>query len=254
MIKRMSDARLEAESIVKRFDGVAALDGLSVSFPKQGVCAVVGPNGAGKTTLLDVLTGFQAPDSGRVTLGGRDITSRASHVIARSGLARTFQEVRLIRQESVLNNVLLAQPEQHGETVFGALVGSHWPHRESARQAGREQLRFVGLADEAETFAGELSYGQQKLLTLAACMATRAPILFLDEPVAGVHPELAEQLAGLIRDIGRQGRLVVFIEHNLPFVRAVSDEVMVMSGGQIVAHGDPMEVLDRDDVMEVFFG
>jgi ABC-type branched-subunit amino acid transport system ATPase component len=186
----------------KSFDGVRALADVSLEFPSSGIIAVIGPNGAGKTTLINVLTGFLRADSGRSFLGERKLTGLAPHKIARLGIGRTFQDLRLINLVSVLENVMLARPNQKGERLlpalfrFGAAVEEKRNHEEAMRL-----LRFVELADKANELAGELSYGQQKLLTLACCLATKARILLLDEPVAGVHPEMVEKILGLLSEL-----------------------------------------------------
>src|SRR6266702_1128838 len=191
----MPDQSLRCESLNKSFDGVQALADVTIEFPSSGSVAVIGPNGAGKTTLLNVLTGILRPDGGRVSLGNHSLVGRPPHEIARLGVARTFQELRLIGHLSVLENVMLAYPNQRGEHLFRALFRFGLTKEEQTNKAeALIQLQFVGLADRTTEPAGELSYGQQKLLTLACCLATKAHILLLDEPVAGVHPEMAERI------------------------------------------------------------
>jgi ABC-type branched-subunit amino acid transport system ATPase component len=246
-------ANLRCESVVKSYGGVRALNGVSVDLPGSGIVAVVGPNGAGKTTLLGVLTGSLRPDSGRCYLGDRDITGLAPWRIARLGIARTFQELRLVRQVSVLENMLVALPGRRGESLLYAVsrVGLGIEERES-RTSSMALLKFVGLDMKATELAGELSYGQQKLLALACCLATQAPILLLDEPVAGVHPEMVTQILGRLVHLRQQGKLIVFVEHDLAAVREVADSVVVMDDGEVIAQGVPEEVLDRRDVMEAY--
>lgn len=244
---------LRCDNLSKSFDGTRALIEVSVSFPENGIVAVIGPNGAGKTTLLNVLTGFLAPASGRVSLGERELTKLAPHKIARLGITRTFQDLRLISQVSVLKNVLLARPNQKGECLlpalfrFGVAAEEKLNHVEAMRW-----LTFVGLADAAGQLAGELSYGQQKLLTLACCLATEAKILLLDEPVAGVHPEMVQKILGLLSELRTQGKLVVFIEHDIAAVRQIADQVIVMDEGKIIAQGKPAEVLERPEIIEAY--
>ncbi|TAK99854.1 MAG: ABC transporter ATP-binding protein [Verrucomicrobia bacterium] len=244
---------LRCESLCKAFDGVRALRDVRLGFPSSGIVAIVGPNGAGKTTLINVLTGFLRPQTGRVFLDERQLCSLPPHKIARLGIARTFQDLRLISQVSAIENVLLARPNQKGERLLPALLRNGVATEEARnRDEAVRWLRFVGLADQANELAGELSYGQQKLLTLACCLATDARILLLDEPVAGVHPQMVAQILRLLRELRDLGKLVIFIEHDLASVRQVADLVVVMDEGKIIAQGKPSEVLDRPEIIEAY--
>ncbi len=247
-----SPEMLRCESIKKAFGGVVALADVSIGFPETGVVAIIGPNGAGKTTLLNILTGFLAPDSGRWHLGAQELTGLPPHRIARLGITRTFQELRLVREVSALENVMLARPRQKGEGLVAALTGWGWRAEEAVNRAeALRLLQFVGL-EHADQDAGSLSYGQQKLLSLAMCLAADARVLLLDEPVAGVHPELVGRILSLLKRIAGDGRLVVFIEHNIAAVRQVADEVIVLDDGAVVAQGRPDVVLSRDDILEAY--
>ena len=246
---------LRCNGLLKCFDGVRALADVSLQLPASGVSAIIGPNGAGKTTLLNIWTGFLRPDAGRCFLGNRETTVLATHQIARLGVGRTFQDLRLILQVSVLDNVLLARPNQMGETLRGALFRLGVAAEEAQnRVEAKKLLALVGLRDQACELAGELSYGQQKLLTLACCLATEARILLLDEPVAGVHPEMASRTLGLLRELRAKGKLVVFIEHDIGAVREIADHVIVMDEGKVIAQGPPREVLERPEIMEAYLG
>ncbi len=227
--------------------------GVSLQFPSSGIVAIIGPNGAGKTSLLNVLTGFLRPDAGRCVLGEQDITRLSSHRIAQLGMTRTFQDLRLILKVSVLENVLLARPNQRGEHLWAALLGIGVAAEEARnQQEALRLLRFIGLEESALGLAGDLSYGQQKLLTLACCLSTEARILLLDEPVAGVHPEMTSRVLDLLRQLRGDGRLVVFIEHDIEAVRQVADLVVVMNEGTVIAQGLPSEVLRRPEIMEAY--
>jgi ABC-type branched-subunit amino acid transport system ATPase component len=226
-----------------------------LEFPATGIVAIIGPNGAGKTTLLNVLTGFLRPNAGRCFLDERELTRMPPYRISRLGIARTFQDLRLISQVSVLENVLLARPNQKGERLLPALL-RYGVAREEAqnREEAMRWLRFVGLAEKAHEAAGELSYGQQKLLALACCLAAEGRILLLDEPVAGVHPEMIPQILDMLRQLRDQGRLVVFVEHDIASVRQVADTVIVLDEGRIIAQGEPGEVLERPEIIEAYVG
>ena len=239
----------------RHFDGIRALDNVSVTFPASGVVAIIGPNGAGKTTLLNVLTGFLQAEAGLCFLGDRQISGLPPYKIAQLGISRTFQDLRLIEQLSVLENVMLARPDQRGEKLLPALlrVGVAAEEARNRRKAMRF-LEFVSLETELSSLAGELSYGQQKLLTLGCCLATEAGVLLLDEPVSGVHPEMAAKIISLLRKLGGEGKLIVFIEHDISAVRQAADVVVVMEDGRVILQGPPNEVLDRPEIMEAYVG
>lgn len=244
---------LRCEGVKKAFDGIQALDGVSLAFPSEGINAIIGPNGAGKTTLLNVITGFLRPDTGRCFLKERDTTNLPPHSIAQLGVARTFQDLRLIFHTPVIDNVMLARPHQRGETLTGALLRIGVTKEEQAnREEALRLLRFVGLEDETNDLAGALSYGQQKLLSLACCLATDARILLLDEPVAGVRPGMATKILGLLKRLCDEGKLIVFIEHDITAVREIADRVIVMDDGRVIAQGPPSEVLEQPEIMEAY--
>lgn len=248
-------ANLRCESLSKSFDGVHALTDFQCVFPSTGVVAIIGPNGAGKTTLINVLTGFLRPDAGRALIDDQEITRLAPYRIARLGVSRTFQDLRLVLQVPALENVLLARPRQRGERLLWALLRTGVAAEEARNRAeAMRLLEFVGLREKASELGGELSYGEQKLLTLACCLATEAPMLLLDEPVAGVHPEMASQILELLRQLREDGKLIVFIEHDIAAVRQVADLVIVMDEGRIIAQGIPTEVLERAQIMEAYLG
>lgn len=251
----MSVNVLRCAGLTKSFGGVQALVGVGIDFPPAGVVAIIGPNGAGKTTLINVLSGLVRPDAGRFSFNGKDLTGLAVHEIARHGIARTFQDLRLITGLTVLENVILAQPTQNGERLLRALFGIGVAEEEARnREAALELLPVLGLERQADKVAGELSYGQQKLLTLVCCLATGAQVLLLDEPVAGVHPDMIEIILALLRRLREQGKLVVFIEHDIDAVQALSDWVIVMDEGRFITQGVPAEVLESPEIVDAYFG
>jgi ABC-type branched-subunit amino acid transport system ATPase component len=239
--------------LTKCFNGTVALDHVTLSLPPSGTLALIGPNGAGKTTLVNVLTGFLRPDAGRAFYGDAELTRLGPHAIVRAGVARTFQDLRLVKLITVVENVMLARQHQKGESFWRALTrfGVGVDERQHRGRA-LELLRLVGLErQEAET-AGSLSFGQQKLLTLACCLATDARVVLLDEPVSGVHPATAEQILILLRRLGDDGKLIVFVEHDISAVKRTADRVIVMDEGQIVADGVPGDVLQRPEILEAY--
>jgi ABC-type branched-subunit amino acid transport system ATPase component len=237
----------------KKFDGVPALAGLTLQLPPSGITALIGPNGAGKTTLINVLTGFEKPDSGCWYFGGRDVSALPPHEIARLGVARTFQDLRLIREMSALENVMLARPRQEGEKFWRALVGARACREEvRCREAGLAVLQRVGLVRVAGERAGDLSYGQQKLLALACCVATDARLLLLDEPIAGLDPKAASDVVDIIQRLREEGKVVIFVEHDIASVHQLADEVVVMGDGRVIAQGPASEILAKPEIMETY--
>jgi ABC-type branched-subunit amino acid transport system ATPase component len=246
---------IETRELSKRFGGIRAVDKVSSIIEKNKITSIIGPNGAGKTTFFNVITGFLKPDQGKVVLHSEEITGLAPYQIARKGIARTFQDLRLIRQVSVLDNVLLARQDQLGENAFYALI--RWKVKEQEKQnleVAESILEFVGLKDFRHEKAENLSYGQQKLLTIACCLAMEAPLLLLDEPVAGIHPEMISKILQLLKELVEQGKTIVFIEHDIEAVRQVSDHVIVMDEGKIIASGKPQAVLEDPQIVEAYLG
>jgi ABC-type branched-subunit amino acid transport system ATPase component len=241
------------EGIRKSFGGLHALAGVDLQFPLSGIVAIIGPNGAGKTTFVNILTGFLKPDAGRCFLGKQETTYLPPHKVSQLGIARTFQDLRLIFQISALENVLLSRPRQRGERLLNALLrfGVANEEAKNRKEAGR-LLSFVGLEGSADELSGELSYGQQKLLALACCLATEARIMFLDEPVAGVHPQISSHILNLLKQFRDDGKLIVFIEHDISAVRQIADSVIVMDEGKVIAQGQPDEVLARPEILEAY--
>lgn len=244
---------LRCEGLEKSYDGVRALENVTLHFSAPGVVGIIGPNGAGKTTLLHVLSGFVSADAGRCFLGDREITLLPAYRISTLGIARTFQDLRLVRRLTAIENVLLARPHQCGEHALRALLGYGVRAEERRnREIALHHLRDVGLEAMALELAENLSYGQQKLLTLACCLATDARVLLLDEPVAGVHPELASQILELLKEFQRAEKLVVFIEHDLDAVKQIADHVLVMDHGKVVMQGDVDDVMKRPEIIEAY--
>jgi ABC-type branched-subunit amino acid transport system ATPase component len=245
---------LRAENLAKNFNGVHALDGATVEFTDTGVTAIIGPNGAGKTTLVNALTGFERVDSGRSFLGAAEITSLSPERIARLGVARTFQEIRLVWRETALDNVMVAVDSRAEEFMRAATGIGIRGEDERIRTKACEALRVVGLQDQAGVLATQLSYGQQKLLALARCMATDSHWLILDEPVSGVSPALVDSILETLRGLARNGRAIVLIEHDIRAVREVADAVVVLDQGRVVTTGTSDDVLARGDVLEAYLG
>jgi branched-chain amino acid transport system permease protein len=245
-----------ATDLVRSYGGVHAVDGASVELVPTLVTALVGPNGAGKTTLFNMLSGVVRPESGRIWLNDLDVTNKPPSKMVNLGLVRSFQDVRVFPQMSVAENVMLGVQDQPGER-FLSLWLQPWRVKRARLAAMREAMEwldFVGLAGVADMTAGELGFGEQKLLALARLLATRAPVLLLDEPGSGVDTMWLERIVDIIRDISAQGRTVCLVEHNLDVVRRLADRVYFMDLGKIVALGTVDELMHNHAVVQGYFG
>jgi len=245
---------LNIVNVNKNFDGTIALDDFSLEIPQNSITGIIGPNGAGKTTLFNVITGFLPPDSGKVIFNGINLSRLPVYQIMRLGLARTFQQLRLITRMTVLDNILLAFQDQAGEhirNIFlfpGRLRRQEMTHQEKAK----ELLAFMNIEDKENDLVEDLSYGQQKMVSLACCLASGADVLLLDEPVAGINPETIDKMLMLIKNLPEVGKTVVLIEHNIEAVMQVCDRVVFMDEGKKVAEDDPESVRNNPAVLEAY--
>lgn len=247
---------LKATGLVKHFGGVTAAQDLDILLRRDRVTALVGPNGAGKTTVFNLLTGFITPDSGTVTIDGQSIDRLEPWRRARLGLVRTFQDVRLFQGMTVLDNVLVAMPEQAGEqlsTLYGRPRHVLLEQRENVERA-LDHLDVVGLRERAWDSTNELAFGEQKLVSLARLAAGEGQILLLDEPASGVDKNWLDAILNFIRSVSIQGRTVCIVEHNLDVVRAVADHVYFMDAGHVIAEGSPAELMADRHLASIYFG
>ncbi|TBW08902.1 high-affinity branched-chain amino acid ABC transporter ATP-binding protein LivG [Azotobacter chroococcum] len=250
-------ALLEVRDLAMRFGGLLAVDGVSLSLGERQVLSMIGPNGAGKTTVFNCLTGFYRPSAGEILLDGEPIQGLPGHRIARKGIVRTFQNVRLFREMTALENLLVAQHRHLNTNFFAGLLKTP-AFRRSERQAlefAHQWLERVGLADCANRLAGTLAYGQQRRLEIARCMMTRPRLLMLDEPAAGLNPRETEDLKaliGLLRD--EHGLGVLLIEHDMPLVMGISDRIVVINQGRPLAEGTPAQIRCHPEVIKAYLG
>jgi ABC-type branched-subunit amino acid transport system ATPase component len=238
MVSTTSDI-LEVDGISKRFGGTVALKETSLSVREGSITGLIGPNGSGKSTLFDIMTGYVHPDAGEVRFRGSVVSDTAPHEVARSGLIRTFQLTRVFPSLTVGENLLVCS------TDAGA---------EEAEARADELLAFVGLSRLIDHEAATLSYGQQKLLEIAQVLMLEPAMLLLDEPMAGINPGLAEEIADHLRALRESGKTLLLVEHNLPMVTSLCSEVIVLNAGQVIAHGPPGEVVADPNVKEAFLG
>ena len=239
-----------------QFGGLKALDDVSLSVTAQQITGLIGPNGAGKTTLFNIITGLLTPSSGTIQIDGRAVSDLRPHRLAQFGIARTFQNIRLFNEMSVIDNVITAMHASL-DYGFGALLFAPWRARHaerSARDAAMALLERVHLADAAERLAANLPYGAQRRLELARALATRPRLLLLDEPVAGMNPAERAELMQLLRTIHADGIGILIIEHDMHFIMNLCDTVAVLNFGRLIATGTPAEVQRNAAVIEAYLG
>ena len=244
------------ENVSKSFGGIQALKDFSMELPAGRISGLIGPNGAGKTTAFNLITGFLAPDSGRIRLRGRDITHAKPHELAALGVSRSFQNLRLFSRMTVLDNVLVARPRQAGESLWRTVLRPLATDRETARnlQVALEILGFAGLRSRALEMAENLSYAEEKLLVLARMLAMEAELLLLDEPASGLDPQSVTKLFGIIRGLVERGKTVCIIEHNLDVIKDLTHRVVYLDEGRAFAEGTPAAVMSNPELAERYFG
>jgi ABC-type branched-subunit amino acid transport system ATPase component len=247
---------LQIESLSKNFGGLTAVANLSFGVRAGTITSLIGSNGAGKTTVFNLVTGYLAPDSGRIVFRGKRVDGLPPHEIARAGISRTFQELRLFNRLTALDNVLAALPGQQGESILRALRGGRALKADADRNAerGRAILRELTLAEHMDTLAEQLSYGQQKLLGLGRLLAVEAEFLLLDEPTSGLSPAMVEDFCDRMRRLVAAGKTILLVEHNVEIVMQLSDWVIVLHQGRKIAEGTPDEIRRDVSVMHTYLG
>jgi neutral amino acid transport system ATP-binding protein len=249
------DPILVADGIVRSFGGLTAVDVEHVEIQRGVITGLIGPNGAGKTTFFNLLTGFDTPDRGTSSFNGRTITGMPAYRIARLGMIRTFQLTKVLARLTVMENMRVGAGGQAGENFFAALLAPLWRKQEHANTERADDLlkRFL-LFEKKDDFAGSLSGGQRKLLEMARSLMAEPELVMLDEPMAGVNPALKQSLLGHVKSLRDEGRSVLFVEHDMDMVRDISDWVIVMAQGRVVAEGPPDSVMSNPAVIDAYLG
>ena len=251
-----SDNILELNRLQKCFGGVVAVSDLSLFVNKGAITSLIGPNGAGKTTIFNLITGFLEPTSGHVRFAGRRLSKMRPHRIAAAGIGRTFQNVQIFSQMSVLENIMVGRHLRSRAGIFysAALPPFLRKEEKKIRQAAEKQLHFLGLAEQAHVPAGSLPLGSQRMLEIARAMALEPKLLLLDEPASGLNARETIAMGELIEKIRQMNISVLLVEHDMDLVMEISDRVAVINFGRLIAEGTPAEIQANEDVIAAYLG
>lgn len=253
----MAEILLDVRSVVKRFGGLTAVNAVDLQIERGMIASLIGPNGAGKTTFFNCITGFYTPDEGEILFRGKPIQRLRTDQVAQNGIARTFQNIRLFGDMTVLENILIGMHSRLKASPIGAVLGTPATRREE-RNALKEAmywLDYVGLADMGDFIAENLPYGNQRRLEIARALAMKPQLLLLDEPTAGMNPQETEQMIAFIKRLRDEQNLTLFlIEHDVKLVMSVSDQVSVMDYGQKISEGSPQYVQRDPVVIQAYLG
>ena len=250
-------ALLDVQHLTKEFGGLTAVGDVTLELNKGELVGLIGPNGAGKTTLFNLLTGVYEPTEGTVVLDGTTLNGKTPAKIASLGLSRTFQNIRLFKDMTVIENVLVGMSNKASSHFFESLVRGpgYYEGEAEARKRALELLAIFDLDKDAETLASNLPYGQQRRLEIVRALATEPKILFLDEPAAGMNPQETAELTELIRKIQREFNItIMLIEHDMSLVMEVTERIYVLEYGRLIAHGTPEEIRNNKRVIEAYLG
>jgi len=252
----MAKKLLEVKDVLVKFGGVTALNNVNIHVNEGEIAALIGPNGAGKTTVFNIVTGYYTPTSGEVLLDGESIVGLRPFKIARKGLGRTFQNIRLFGDMTALENVATAADALNKSGLVGSLLGIPRSRRDEKKsmETAMELLTFIGLDHRAHQMAKNLPYGDQRRLEIARALALNPKVLLLDEPAAGFNPQEKVELGDLIRKIRDRGFAVLLIEHDMSLVMKISDRVSVLDFGQKIAEGKPEEIQNNQRVIDAYLG
>jgi ABC-type branched-subunit amino acid transport system ATPase component len=249
-------AIMSLQGVARAFGGIQAVDGCTFDVRPRLITGLIGPNGAGKTTVFNLITGFLSADRGSIRFQGRELLGLAPHQVERLGVVRTFQHLRLWSKMSVLENVLLGCATPVGENVFSLFLraGAVRAEENHTRARAMEVLNFFGLADRARELAEDLAYPEQKLLSMARIFATDAEILLLDEPTSGLDTDSLQKIVPMVRRLVEHGKTVLLIEHNMELISQLSDEVVFLHQGRVMARGRAEQITRDPALTEIYFG
>jgi branched-chain amino acid transport system ATP-binding protein len=253
----MTDNILSANGMTKRFGGLVAVDQLDFSIPRGSIASIIGPNGAGKTTFFNCITGFYKIDEGELLFDNQRLNGKSADQITRSGIARTFQNIRLFNNMTVIENIMVGQEAHLKSSWLGAILGTPGTQRENAdsEEEGRRLLRFVGLQGKGDIMAKNLPYGDQRRLEIARALASKPRLILLDEPTAGMNPSETAITTHFIKRLRDELDItVVLIEHDMRVVMGISEHITVLDHGRKIAEGPPSEIQSNTRVIEAYLG
>lgn len=250
------DNFLSINDVTMKFGGLIAVDSISINIKKGEIRAIIGPNGAGKTTVLNIISGFYKPTSGSIIFEGENLVGKSTYNIANQGIARTYQNIRLFKGLTVMDNILIGMHNQLHQNAIDAIISTKKYKKEEneAKEEARKLLSILNLLETENKKVKNLAYGQLKMLEIAKALALHPKLLLLDEPAAGLNPSESKKLSDLIRRIRDMGITIILIEHNMQLVMSIADTITVMNFGKKIAEGKPIEISQNEEVIEAYLG